>query len=610
MMPPLFHRTCQIDLLNDQSPKVTNPDTFKMKLKEHQKTLIAKCIELENEGIDPHVDSNLDERYKSIRTNIGIIGDKTGSGNTLSICGLIQHNETPKIVSKITQTQMYGHNNVVVELKDRDLGLEKLGVTLIVVPHSIIKQWKQCIINCFPPEEFDVVNTTKTYNALNLGKLRELKVLLVSGTFYKRIQEKCLIECLHLNRIVFDECDSMNTPNAKHIPSNFYWFVSASYKNILSPYPRWNYTYNNWQNNYQISSGISNNAYAKNIFMGFAKSGNPLMTRVLHKIVVKNEDSFVESSFELPEMNVQMVKCRDSGIISILNGVVHSNIINCLNAGDVDGAVSYINQDNVDTEVNIIEGVLQGLTIKLTNINTELRYAAECIYVNEDIRTKKIDKLTKEKDELESKMLLIRERIKATDMCTICLEKPRVKTITKCCNNSFCFECLASWLRKKTTCPLCKQMLCIESDLYVVKNAESIKVETSTKTDPTKLQFLQNHLSKITKDMKILIFSENDNSFVAIEKMLSQLQINYAKLKGISINRVVDEYKNGALQVLLVNSNSYGSGLNLENTTDCILLHKFDNEAENQVLGRAQRPGRTKPLNVIYLLNNNEMQQI
>lgn len=599
----------EIDLLNDLSPKVTTPDSFKMNLKEHQKTLIFKCIELENEGIKPDV--TLNERYKTIRSNIGIIGDKTGSGKTLSICGLIEQNETPQVVSKITQTQMYGHNNIFVEMQDRDTGLEKLATTLIVVPHSIIKQWKQCLTSCFPEDKFDVVNNTKTYNAQSIDKLRKLKVLLVSGTFYKRIQELSVIDGLHFNRIVFDEVDSMNTPNAKHIPSNFYWFVSASYKNILSPYPRWNYSYNNWQNNYQISSGISNNAYAKNIFMGFYKSGNPYLRRVINKIVVKNEDEFVENSFELPEMNIKMIKCRDSGLISILNGVVHSNIINCLNAGDVDGAVSYINQDNVDSESNIIEGVLQGLTIKLTNINTELRYAAECIYVNEDVRTKKLERLTREKDELESKMILIRERIKATDMCTICLDKPRVKTITKCCNNSFCFECLASWLRKKTSCPLCKQALCIETDLYVVKNMEqNSRIESSHKADPTKLQFLQGHLSKITQDMKILIFSENDNSFVAIEKMLVQLSINYAKLKGNSINRVVEEYKNGkSLQVLLVNSTAYGSGLNLENTTDVILLHKFDNEAENQVLGRAQRPGRTKPLNVIYLLNANEMQQ-
>lgn len=601
-----------IDLLNDRSPKVTTPDTFKMKLKEHQKTLVAKCIELENEGINPHGDYGLDSMYKSIRTNIGIIGDKTGSGKTLSVCALIEHNKTPQIVSKITKTHMYGHNNIFVETKDRDDYLEKLPLTLIVVPHSIIKQWKQCIMSCFTPEEFEVVNTTKTFNSLDVFKLRKLKVLLVSGTFYKRIQELSGDENLHLNRVVFDEVDSMNTPNARHIPSNFYWFVSASYKNILSPYPRWNYSYNNWQNNYQISSGISNNAYAKNIFMCFQKTNVPHMTTLISKLVVKNEDAFVENSFELPEMNIQMVKCRDSGLISILNGVVHSNIINCLNAGDVDGAVSYINQDNVDTEVNIIEGVLQGLTIKLSNINTELRYAAECIYVNEDVRTKKIDKLNRERTELESKMQLIRERIKATDMCTICLEKPRVKTITKCCNNAFCFECLAGWLRKKTSCPLCKHApLSIETDLYVVKSVEEdAKIESTTIAEPTKLQFLQSHLSKISKEMKILIFSENDNSFVSVEKMLIQSDINYAKLKGNSTNRVVDDYKNGSLQVLLVNSNAYGSGLNLENTTDIILLHKFDNEAENQVLGRAQRPGRTKPLNVIYLLNQNEMQQL
>lgn len=595
-----------VKVLTDQSPKVANPSSFKVHLKEHQRTLIAKCIELENMGLNPSLDPYLEDRYRSIKSNIGIIADKVGSGKTYSILGLIFHNETPLI--KFNQTMMYGYNNINVELRDRDLLQVKLGVTLIVVPHSIIKQWKKCIDDCFEPGDYAIVNTTKSYNAMVAATPCNLKIMLVSGTFYKRVQEYFTMKNFHLNRVVFDEVDSCNTPNAKHIHASFYWFVSASYKNVLSPYPRWNYGYNNWENGYQINSGISNNAYAKNIFMNFYKTHNPHIRRLIEQIVVKNDDEFVSKSFDLPEPKIEIVRCRDTGLISILNGVVHSNIISCLNAGDVDGAVSYINQNNVDTETNIIEGVLQGFTIKLSNLNTELRCARDCIYVNEETKRRKIEKLSKDIAALEVKMALIRDRIKVTDICTICLEKPRVKSITRCCNNSFCFECLVNWLRKKSTCPLCKATVNMESDIFVVKDDD--EKEDPEKKSPTKLQYLQTYLSKITPDSKVLIFSENDNSFSAIEGILESLQIKFSKLKGNTINKSVEAYKNGDLQVLLVNSGAYGSGLNLENTTDCVLFHKFDNEVETQVIGRAQRPGRTAPLNVLYLLNDNEMPRV
>jgi SNF2 family DNA or RNA helicase len=73
------------------------------------------------------------------------------------------------------------------------------------------------------------------------------------------------------------------------------------------------------------------------------------------------------------------------------------------------------------------------------------------------------------------------------------------------------------------------------------------------------------------------------------------------------VARIVREYREGGLDVLLVNTNNYGNGLNFENTTDVIMLHKFDTEIEHQVLGRAQRCGRTEPLNVWYLLHENEL---
>ena len=46
--------------------------------------------------------------------------------------------------------------------------------------------------------------------------------------------------------------------------------------------------------------------------------------------------------------------------------------------------------------------------------------------------------------------------------------------------------------------------------------------------------------------------------------------------------------------------------MNLENSTHIIFVHKMETEIEKQVIGRAQRMGRTSVLNIIYLQYENE----
>ena len=87
------------------------------------------------------------------------------------------------------------------------------------------------------------------------------------------------------------------------------------------------------------------------------------------------------------------------------------------------------------------------------------------------------------------------------------------------------------------------------------------------------------------------------------------MDINFSDLKGNKhrIQNTINDYKNGFIKVLLVNIYNYGSGLNLECSTDIIMFHKFDKLIESQVIGRAQRCGRKTSLNIHYLLNENEI---
>ena len=85
----------------------------------------------------------------------------------------------------------------------------------------------------------------------------------------------------------------------------------------------------------------------------------------------------------------------------------------------------------------------------------------------------------------------------------------------------------------------------------------------------------------------------------------------YSKLSGSSnrIKNILKSYVEGISPVLLLNAKYYGSGMNLEMTTDIIIFHKMNDELEKQVIGRGQRLGRTGQLNVHYLCYENEMKK-
>ena len=79
-----------------------------------------------------------------------------------------------------------------------------------------------------------------------------------------------------------------------------------------------------------------------------------------------------------------------------------------------------------------------------------------------------------------------------------------------------------------------------------------------------------------------------------------------AKGSGATINKTIENFEKGKIQVLFLNSRELGTGLNLVSATDIILYHALTPSLENQVVGRALRMGRTAPLTVHKLLHEGE----
>jgi superfamily II DNA or RNA helicase len=138
---------------------------------------------------------------------------------------------------------------------------------------------------------------------------------------------------------------------------------------------------------------------------------------------------------------------------------------------------------------------------------------------------------------------------------------------------------------------------------------EKLSNKASENKIETKVEKLREILETV-KDKKVLIFSDFSGTFNYIGKIISEYSLKCMELSGGSVKEIADQihsYKNGDINVLMIDSSSQGCGINLENTDDIIFIHKTSETLYKQIVGRAFRPGRTSRLTIHTLINDNEI---
>lgn len=625
--------TSNLHELNGDSPAAPPPDNINVTLRPHQLTLLHRCKQLEDGEVSielPRMPNNFHTSNSTtniacrIRTRIGIIADKVGSGKSNVILSLIaSDSDQPTMTSNFASTFTYGMNNIIMTVEQQK---RMSNINVIVIPHNLVNQWTGYIKDFYKqPIKYIIVSKSKHIEMLTPENLSEYRLIVVTTTFYPRLVAMFARAHIQVKRTMYDEVDSVNVSTSDHIDSAFHWFVTASYMNLL--HPRGHGRYDRSINRYVvIAEGMRTGGFIKTLFCSLYSSvtnstSGAHSRPIANLIIAKNDDGFVDNSISLPPIDYRHIKCKTPRAINILEGIVDRHVIQCLNAGDVESAIHFINPSHRSTEDNIISILLEKYTKSLHNVNTMVDYVTNHMqYDTEQQRVVEVERLQKKREEFNNKIASITKRIKDSELCCICYENIANKTIVNCCMNSYCFTCISTWVSQRHTCPLCKESLDLEK-FYIIRDTDEAGAAASTvvpRQDDAphesydKIQNLECVIKQISKDNpnnKLLIFSMNEGIFDKLQDILNNMGRSFKMLKGtnMSIAKTVESYKNGELNTLLVNPENYGSGLNLENTTDMIMLHKFDTEIDKQVIGRAQRYGRRSPLRVWYLLYNNEM---
>ena len=620
----------KVDELDETSPMTIQPDGLKTDLKPHQLTVLKAATDLETNRIHK---IKIGIRTFTIHSDIGVLCDKVGSGKTLEILSIILNNKA------LTKYSCYDSRTITKEIRvsvDQGVSNTFLPANLVVVPHTIFKQWAAAIIQFTSLTTLDIFNS-KTLRVFEedtecgLGK----DIILVSSTQYRKfydIYEKYAetyerenSSKLVLSRVVFDEANMINIKRLYKIKASFYWFMTSSLSSMMYPYGKSFYRngegeLNEWTGGPHRNllepprpdiciRGIQNTGYIRDTFCrihchtDYRPYNEKYMEKYNKLIYIKNKDSFIENSFLLDPPNTTDIILENPAIYNMLADIVHKNVINMINAGDIDSAIESFNC-NKTTSDNLITSVTESLEKRIHNLRVEKQMKESMIYSNEEQKTKTIEKLEVSIRDIQYKIQTLTERITQNDMCAVCYDSIKNKTLLDCCHNSFCFMCITTWLSQSTKCPYCRKTV-TSSNITVVTET----TPCAAKHNPSKLDKLKEILLKRreeTPDTKFLIFSEYSSIFSKISPLLEELNIKFREVKG-NINKTVRNYKNGDINCLLLNTTYFGNGLNLENTDDVIILHTLNKELNQQVIGRAQRPGRKTTLNIWNLKYRNEV---
>jgi hypothetical protein len=608
----------RIDEIDETFTKAKHPENVKVKLWSHQLALLHRCQDYENQKIQLFKFPSLSKQHPQLtsddflRTHIGVIGDRVGSGKSYVILSLILNND---ILQKDSSIKSYGNNRMILSFREKNINIK---TNLLVIPHNLALQWENHINNFTDNIRYFMITKTKNleYILSRQDEVGTYDLIIVTSTYFTRLAQFLTSRSFKMQRIFFDEVDNMNLPNCMTIESNFYWFVTASYGNLLYPrgFVRWDIVE---EKHIWYAHGLRNAGFIKDLFLDLT---NHLSKEYIKILVLKNKENFIKTSVYVPPLETNVIRCKTPVTIDILNGFVDKEVIDCLNAGDIQSAIVKLNPNHKSTEENLIQIQIDKLTRELNN--TEIRMEAErqMTYDTEEERKNKLDRIQKNQNDYENKINGIRERIKNTNICNICFDDISNKTITPCCSNGFCFLCLNKWLANHKKCPLCQKEINAKDVLVVeesgdicstsceCKNTELI-TNNDQKDKIENLKDLMKNIMNKNEKSKVLVYASSDMTFSKIDKVMKEQHISHAAIKGpvTHINKTIEKYKNDDLTVLLLNSRLYGSGMNLENTTDIIMFHKVDTEIEHQIIGRAQRFPRTSPLKVHYLLYENEI---
>jgi predicted DNA-binding protein YlxM (UPF0122 family) len=542
----------------DNIQTVQQPKNYKTNLFRHQLASIYNMEKLERE-------QKIQESETKYRdTNVGLLCDETGYGKSVSMIGLLCRNKKEwKLNEQYTFENISSYSGGRIKthtIKKYD----KIKTTLILMSKSIVNQWKQEFTKTTLNVATIVTNKDIDKNA------NDYDVVIVTPNLFNKYVSNYKDKAW--KRFIFDEPGHIKVPKMSYVIAGFYWLITATPQAIYTQHKQ-------CRSSFMIELMCINNWYNLETFF--------------EGMIIKNDINFIKQSYTMPPTYSVYHECYQP-LYNVVNGFVSRDIQIMIEAGNIEGAILALGGGKTQ---NVVELVKRKKLEELEEIEAKIR-----IYtIRED--SARIEEWNNRKNHVTCQLdeISLRFETMMKSDCAICSCELKSPVLEPKCQNLFCGECLFKWLKTSKTCPLCRINIDVKDLIYVDTDNKKCE-EHNIKKKMTKLEKILS-LVKEKPNGKFLIFSLYDYSFNSISAMLNENNISNSQIRGNikKIEDTLEDFKNGKLKVICLNTIFNGSGLNLQETTDIILLHNMTEYNLNQIIGRANRIGRAEPLTVHYL---------
>ena len=617
--------------LTENSPRISlDHPLIKVPLRPHQAALVHKMLDQEKK-----LTAGWDLSGETLYGKWSILGDSVGVGKSLAVLSHIAHVKTENI--KLNMSELSTNSSpALYSLRSNTYSdISKCNVSLIIVPHSLYRQWYKYIKEQTNLNALCLTNKNTLNDEDFMKKLMDCDIVLMTNTLFPSFSIR-LKQRIIFKRVYMDEADSIKISCANIFPeAEFIWLITASYPNILFLNTQIPISYSVMQQRLfapnsrfhpdfvkQFRSAYESNAHEiRNSYYivscGFMKNLLLLNHHPLRgEMVIRSSVDFISKSISLPQLFRHTIVCRAPISYNIISNTVSPEIRSYLHAGDVQSALQALGVAD-EQATNLVQAVTESKVKELERMKKVYKHKSELEYSTPKAKEEALKALEDKIHVIEDQIKFIKERIEnfQSEACPICFDEPADALLTKCCNRVFCAVCILTSLTRSPACPLCRASTHPSSLKRIKVASEENHMVTEPVPEAPKELLKKDALVKLLKENpsgKFLIFSRYDNPFTQITEEITQMNIHVKELKGNKdvIQAALTQFEKGKLQCLLLNSTVMGAGLTITAATHVILLHAMNIEEEKQILGRAYRMGRKEPLHVYRLVHADEIENL
>lgn len=527
---------------------------------------------------------------------VGLLMSKTGSGKTLMALGLIAsgplcHGE-----------HWVRHPGGVHLLRFED----PPSPTLVAVPHPLFEQWRETIDHQtelralylnetrdlwpFYPTPDPAPTTIAAWKRLGLRPDPERRAALLAevDVVLFNIERATLFYPVtagwRWSRVIYDEIHQLRlTRNwATQVEGRMHWGLSAD----------------PW-----VSGSTPGSLSAL---------GHSMYSLRGQEVTV--EHGYVEQSLRTVGARYFYARAAVSRATEVLRGLVPEQVLNLLAAGNLEAAFREA-APMAETGDNILGAMIRRQEVEREALLRQAEALEECGLTGAALRRQQ-QEIQTQVQSLDTQIASITSRLQEYDStCLICADEMVMPTAMLCCQSVYCFACVQGCLAAQGRCPLCRAAAGPDSYRVIDEHAaEAPAVPTTTSpawdtlTKDDLLYQILRCLRRYRTQPRILLFSDYQETLVRLEEVIREAGMRGRRLAGnpASLRKTLRQWQAGELEIILLDSKSLGSGLNLQSAKHVILAHRLASGLEDQVIGRAQRYGRRDQLTVIYLLYPHE----